>query len=219
MPPGAAAGALAVASPPPLLPGEEALIARAVEKRRHEFQAGRGAARAALARLGRQASAILAHEAGDPIWPPGFVGSITHTDTWALAVVAPSDRLVALGVDLEGDAHLNPSLIELVCRPDELMPERRLESRGLDPAKLRFVAKEAFYKAAFPRARRFIGFEEVRIAFDPDRDLFEARFLAPLPAGSVIPLRAYGVFAHADGLICALCAWPNQVIPNAPVPF
>ena len=209
LPGGSAAAALAVDSAPsPLFPGEAPLISRAGDKRRGEFQAGRAAARVALARMGRAPSAILAHEAGDPVWPAGVVGSITHTDAWALAVTAPGDRLAALGVDLEPDTPLEAEIVDRVCRPDEMTADRRLEARGLDAAKLRFVAKEAFYKAAFPRARRFIGFEEVRIDLDGERDVFEACVVAPPDlASKAVPRRASGVFFHSDGLICALCAW------------
>ena len=62
----------------PLLPEEEPLVARAVDKRRREFAAGRACARRALEQLGLPASPILAGPRREPLWPPGVVGALTH---------------------------------------------------------------------------------------------------------------------------------------------
>jgi 4'-phosphopantetheinyl transferase EntD len=59
---------------------EDALVVRACAKRREEFSAGRCAGRAALACLGVPPVAILQGRRGEPLWPSGFVGSITHCD-------------------------------------------------------------------------------------------------------------------------------------------
>src|ERR1700761_3617241 len=71
-----------------LFPDEEALLGRAVEKRRREFAAGRGCARRALAALGLPPAPLLPGEGGAPRWPDGVVGSITHCAGYAAAAVA-----------------------------------------------------------------------------------------------------------------------------------
>ncbi|MBW2215557.1 MAG: hypothetical protein JRF48_14335 [Deltaproteobacteria bacterium] len=54
-----------------------------------QFTAGRVCSRIALGRLGVAATTpVLRGEDRAPIWPPGFVGTITHTDTWCAAAVA-----------------------------------------------------------------------------------------------------------------------------------
>ncbi len=190
--------------------GEAHVIATAGPRRRREFLAGRAAARASLAAWGQAPAPILARDEGDPLWPPGVVGSISHTERWALAVTASSAALGAIGLDLEPGDPLSPDLVALVCRPDEIGRGWEPGLDGIDPAKLRFVAKEAFYKAAFPRARRFVEFHEVRIDFDPvSGGGFTASFLGPdAPSGGRMPRRAPGAFVQADGHLCALCAWP-----------
>ncbi|MEM7792797.1 MAG: 4'-phosphopantetheinyl transferase, partial [Verrucomicrobiota bacterium] len=57
---------------------EGALRAKAGAARQQEFIAGRKCARAALAELGQLHGPILANGKGAPVWPDGFVGSITH---------------------------------------------------------------------------------------------------------------------------------------------
>ena len=63
---------------PRLFPAEEAVVRTAGPRRRAEFTAGRACARAALAALGLPAAPVLAGRAGEPRWPAGVTGSITH---------------------------------------------------------------------------------------------------------------------------------------------
>jgi hypothetical protein len=65
---------------------EELLIARAAGRRRNEFRTGRALARQALAQIGCAAAAILARAQRDPVWPAGFLASITHSEPLAFAV-------------------------------------------------------------------------------------------------------------------------------------
>ena len=68
--------------PPDLaaLPEEEPLIARAVAKRRNEFVTVRYCARQALGELGVPPVPILKGDKGEPCWPDGVVGSLTHCE-------------------------------------------------------------------------------------------------------------------------------------------
>ena len=84
-----------------LFPEEEALLASAIEKRRREFATGRMCAHSALQQLGYPAGAILRGSRGEPLWPEGVVGSITHCDGYRAAAVARSQEIVTLGIDAE----------------------------------------------------------------------------------------------------------------------
>ena len=72
---------------------------------------------------------------------------------------------------------MRPGLALLICRPDET----DLDETGgtVDATLLRFVAKEAFFKAYFPATRGFLDFQDVRVAVDPASDRFEARLMEP----------------------------------------
>ena len=75
---------------PDVLEAERPIVKKAVEKRRREFSAGRTCARQALRELGCADAPIVHNQNGAPLWPPGIVGSITHSNTYAAAVAADS---------------------------------------------------------------------------------------------------------------------------------
>ncbi len=162
---------------------EEAMIARAVEKRRREFTSARSCAHRALERLGVAPAPILGGKRGEPIWPPGVIGSITHCDGYRGCAVARRTDLVAIGIDAEPHAPLPEGLLADVAQPEELGPLAELARAepGVHWDRLLFSAKEAVYKAWYPLAERWLGFEDAVLSFDPDRRSFAARLLVPGP--------------------------------------
>lgn len=164
----------------PLFDTEESLVARAVDKRKWEFRAGRHCARRALAELGMSEAAILNGPDRAPVWPAGVVGSITHTGAgnraFAAAVVARANEVRALGVDAELAKPLGEDLLPRVLVPAEQAFVAALadRERGL-VAMLHFSAKEAFYKCQYPLTQRFLGFHEVEVTFELERNCFRAR--------------------------------------------
>jgi 4'-phosphopantetheinyl transferase EntD len=128
-----------------LWPVEAREVGRAVPARCAQFAAGRRAARAALRALGEPEVAIERGSRGEPRWPGGVVGSISHTDSVAAAVVARSGRSRSVGLDLERVGALTPALWPVVFRPGE----RRALGDDLVGATVAFSAKEAAYKALF----------------------------------------------------------------------
>src|ERR1700758_5068702 len=89
--------------PPDLkpLPEEEPLIARSVSKRRNEFVTVRHCARVALGELGIPPAPILKGDKGEPCWPDGVVGSLTHCDGYRGAVVGRAIQVRSVGIDAE----------------------------------------------------------------------------------------------------------------------
>lgn len=145
----------------PLFAEEEPTVARAVEKRQREFRAGRHVARRAIQHAGGPLVAIPRGPLGEPGFPPGFNGSITHTGrarTYAAAVVTREPWF--LGLDAECQEELSPDLTRRIATPDELALAQRTSR---EPGLLVFAAKEAVYKCVFPMCRRVLGFEEVRL--------------------------------------------------------
>ena len=100
---------------PRLFPAEEAVVRTAGPRRRAEFTAGRACARAALAALGLPAAPVLAGRAGEPRWPAGVTGSITHCAGYRACAAARIADVAAIGIDAEPDAGLPAGLIELVA--------------------------------------------------------------------------------------------------------
>jgi 4'-phosphopantetheinyl transferase EntD len=80
--------------------------------------------------------------------------------------------LVIARVDIELDAPLPNELTSLVCRRDEDLS--RTERSPL----LRFVAKEAFFKAYFPETREFLDFHDVHVELNEERGTFVASLVS-----------------------------------------
>jgi len=159
----------------PLLSEEEPLVARAVDKRRREFAAGRACARRALEQLGLPASPILAGPRREPLWPPGVVGAITHCRGYCAAAVARTADVRSLGIDAEVRAPLPHGVAELVCTDAERRWTAALP--GGHWGTLVFSAKESVYKAWYPVAQRWLGYEDADLTVDPERGCFSARIL------------------------------------------
>src|SRR4051812_8335062 len=84
----------------PVAESELAIVKGAVLCRRQEFVAGRWCAREALREVGCSDSALLPGPLGSPVWPPGYLGSITHDDGHCIAVAGWGGTLRGIGVDL-----------------------------------------------------------------------------------------------------------------------
>jgi 4'-phosphopantetheinyl transferase EntD len=198
--------AVAVAStrgdlPAELSAVEQAAVGRAVARRRQEFTTGRACARLALRRLGVDPVAIPSGERGEPVWPAGVVGSITHCRGYRACAVAKADEVLAVGVDAEVHEPLPAGVLEQVAfgRERAMAADR---GAGVHLDRLLFSAKEAVYKVWFPLMRQWLGFEDVELAVDAQGGGFRARLLVPGPvvAGArLTELR--GRWCVKDGLV------------------
>jgi 4'-phosphopantetheinyl transferase EntD len=194
---------------PVLYPEEEKLIARAVEKRRREFTTARGCARRALTGLGLGPSPILSGNRGEPLWPRGIVGSITHCDGYRAAAVARGSDLIAIGIDAEPHAPLPRGILRHVATDADAAALEELARNHPEVHwdRLLFSAKESVFKAWYPLAGQPLDFLQSRIVFDPVEGSFEAK----LPAGDP-PLGARrlhgleGRWTLGDGLILTATA-------------
>ena len=172
----------------------------AAATRRSDFLMGRLAAVEALRRLGADGSVGRSPE-GAPVWPEGIAGSLTHHSGVAAAVVGRN--LAGLGIDicprLEGDR------LRAVVRQCLTETEREMWA-GEDSVTLAFAAKESIYKAAYPRAQRFIGFDEAEIV-DVGDTTWVARVSGHL-AGEIGVDEVTGAYSWDGALLYAVLALP-----------
>jgi len=165
-----------------LLPEETPVVAQAVEKRRREFATGRLCARRALARLGVRPVAILPGPGGEPVWPEGVVGSITHCAGYRAAAVAWADDVPSIGIDAEPHHPLPEGVLDAVASADEQHRLRRLTLT--DPHvhwdRVLFSAKESVYKAWYPLAGAMLDYDEADLTLQRD-GTFATRLLVPGP--------------------------------------
>lgn len=164
----------------PLFPEEAASIAHAVAPRRREFAAGRACARAALSRLGAPHTTIPTGPRREPIWPAGFVGSISHCPGLCCAVAAHSRVASSIGIDVDVAEPLPANLTHLICTERDIV---NIQSQTVPTAalktKLLFCAKEAFYKCYYPIMGKFLDFGDVNIEVRPETES-EGAFIASM---------------------------------------
>ena len=128
---GALASSEVYSDPPGLnpLPEEEPLIARSVAKRRNEFITVRHCARIALGQLGVPPVPILKGDKGEPCWPDGVVGSLTHCTGYRGAVVGRSAAVRSVGIDAEPHDVLPNGVLDAISLARGAPRNRRVARR------------------------------------------------------------------------------------------
>jgi 4'-phosphopantetheinyl transferase EntD len=197
-----------------LFPEERAALGQAVEKRRREFVTVRACARSALALLGLPSSPIASGDRGQPLWPAGVVGSLTHCSGFRACALARSADLAGVGIDAEPHAPLPTGLLEDIARAEER--PALAELARVEPAvhwdRLLFSAKESVYKVWFPLARCWLGFEDATLTLDPAERTFRARLLVPWPGvgvGACFSRVLDGRWLVREGLILTTLVLPH----------
>ena len=195
-----------------LLPEEREVAAAMGPVRRRAWVGGRVALREALARIGKTAPPILADERGAPRLPRGVVGSISHKEHVAVALVA-MEEAGKVGVDVEVDRARAHDIAAKVLRPEEL---EELEGMGAeDRARavlLRFSAKEAVYKALDPYVKRYVGFLEIAVVLAGDGT---GEVTPHLRAGEG-PFQFEVRWMKREGLIVTTAKVDAKIAPSSP---
>jgi 4'-phosphopantetheinyl transferase EntD len=202
------------AGAPGPFPAEEAALRTAGPRRRAEFAAGRSCARTALARLRVTAGPILPGPAGEPRWPAGVTGSITHCAGYQAAAVARTGDVAAIGIDAEPDAGLPAGLIEKIANGAErawISRQAAAPPVAAAPAvcwdRLLFSAKEAAGKLWYPLTGRWPGYHDTVIGLTTT-GTFTVRMPGPGPVtGDGPPTSMTGRWLAAGGLIITAIAW------------
>ena len=198
-----------------LLPEEASSIARAVEKRRLEFACGRHFARRAMKRFGCADRALPVGPGRAPIWPPGLIGSISHSDQYCAVAVAPTAQASAIGIDVEQVASFRPEIARLVLTASEIAVNLNSlpSERQLTGSAVIFSAKESLYKCLHPLTRAWLGFGDVEVRLDVCSRTFELRLLrstGPFSANDIF----VGRYAVDEGRVAtALMLAPAAMLP------
>ncbi len=149
--------------PARLMPIEQAGIAAASGPRKREYAAVRELARGLLSDFGELPQPIPSLPSRAPLFPPGFVGSLSHDADRALAVVARTCDLLTVGCDIEPREPLPADVAEHVLRPSERAAIRDCPA-WFD--RLLFSAKEAAFKAQHRLSGGFPELHEIAVSFD-----------------------------------------------------
>jgi 4'-phosphopantetheinyl transferase EntD len=184
---------------------EAAIVAHAAPRRRADFAAGRHCARRALTLLGYRDVSILSGSNREPLWPAGVVGSISHCDGYAVAVVARADDAVSIGVDAEPAENLPNGLLETISSESERheLDTLRREDESVPWDRLLFSIKESCYKAWYPIEQQWLGFGDVSIHIDRSAGTFEGR-VSSGTSRTRFPETVHGRWATSSGLLVSL---------------
>ncbi|HGU9818538.1 TPA: enterobactin synthase subunit EntD [Enterobacter chuandaensis] len=187
-----------------------AQLADAGRKRKADHLAGRIAAMHAL----NERTIPAIGPSGEPLWPEGVSGSITHSGTQAMAVVTQHPALI--GIDCEAILPENEAR-EIKDGILDEQEERVLCRAGYPFAlalTLAFSAKESLFKALFPQVQTYMGFDCARVTMLDDKTLTLtlARQLAGFHEGTTFTLhwqqhgeQAITLLSHAPADVPSRC--------------
>ncbi|MEE9453484.1 MAG: 4'-phosphopantetheinyl transferase superfamily protein [Paracoccaceae bacterium] len=191
-------------------------LRKAVPKRQAEYLAGRICAHHAMTQLNESATEILSGKDRAPQWPAGYVGSITHNDTSAAAIIGHATHFAGLGIDHEEimDAATAQKLQSAILSPSEAT----LQPQALGYTaftSLVFSAKEALYKATYPLIGKMFGFHDVSLQRITTTHLHFFMQADTLPDWQLSV--HYVLHSTSCETLLALPAnWPNSGGQNAP---
>ena len=183
-------------------------------KRENEYRISRQCARQALSQIDPAMSSVIIASNPDrsPLWPEGYVGSITHTDGYVAVVVALSRDVRAIGIDSE-----KRMSVETVKEIKDLVASKMEQALCTDMSQeqlfytLIFSAKESVFKALYPTVKHMFDFTDVQLLrLDMIARVFRVILLADLceefPKGTEIE----GRFEVSGGYVNTSVIMINQ---------
>ncbi len=197
------------------LPPEIALpkrLGHALRGRQIDYVSGRLCAREALAELGAEHMDVGLGADGSPIWPAGFLGSITHSGGQAFAAAASAAHVAGLGLDIEQvmPAGTARELTPMIAGNDEYRNLRRAIPDEALLTTIIFCAKEAAFKCLYPRVQFRFDFADVEIVtIDTGTGAFSVvpgdKVARALPG----PVRLEGKIVALEDVVHAGLIWPR----------
>ncbi|MBD3667970.1 MAG: 4'-phosphopantetheinyl transferase superfamily protein [Kangiella sp.] len=146
-------------------------LLHSIDKRCSDYLAGRIAAKAAISHSQKpfpkldSSLQVNCSREGAPIFPCGFVGSISHSGNFAMAAVSKGNHLSSIGIDIEQT--IPEEDYELVKRQvlthDEVPLLEQLSITNNVALTLIFSAKESLFKCLHPEIKRFFDFTAAKV--------------------------------------------------------
>lgn len=147
-------------------------VARAVAKRQAEYLAGRFCAREGLRRATGQPVVPALGDDRAPVWPTGCVGSITHTQGWAAAIIGQQQDYAGLGLDAEiimSEERALPLCRQILTTSEQTRFRSELANQAGHFITLVFCLKETLFKALYPLVQKRFYFEHAEVlSWAPD---------------------------------------------------
>lgn len=133
-------------------------------------------AQEALLALGGPAETVGRDRYGAPVWPPGFVGSLSHSGGASAVLVARREECAAVGLDWETVGRFDISQWPALFTPREIETLRRVPRTSRDAlATVLFGAKEAIQKARYAATHAWSELTRLEVVLDVERKKFSVR--------------------------------------------
>lgn len=190
-----------------------ALAQARVRSRVNDILVGRACAQVALQQAGARSNHVGTSPGRAPVWPDGWVGSLSHAAGIAWAATARSSDFDSLGIDVEQRlaAEAVESVQRMVLAPGEHgFADANDKGEVTWRATLLFSAKESIFKCLNPLVGEFIEFTDMELS-SVDLLAGQLRFrclrrLAPLvDQGQSIEVR----FARMGDFVLTATGWPS----------
>jgi enterobactin synthetase component D len=164
-----------------LTPSNFNLSSAACTKRKNEFYSGRWCAIQCLIQKNESNFAIQIGEDRAPIWPTGIIGSISHSNRLAAALLDESAYCLAIGLDIQpaSSQTLAQDLKKTILHPLEIKRfDYQFNAKLFD---LIFSAKESLFKALYPSCSIFFDHQDAEIfKIDATQSILQIRLLRSL---------------------------------------
>src|SRR5467141_3430657 len=177
------------------------------------FDMGRACAAELLADLGSRETSVAMAADRSPVWPQGYVGSITHTDDLLGVAVARSKDFRSVGIDAEAiiEPETTVEIDDLCMNERERSLRDSVEINHQTFSSLCFSAKESFFKCLYPLTAVWFDFQDAEIAsLDADLRVLQMRLLRDLPSGFPQGQVFGGTFRWTDLRVYTAFALPSQ---------
>nr|WP_256430770.1 4'-phosphopantetheinyl transferase superfamily protein [Plantibacter sp. CFBP 8804] len=177
-----------------------------------ESRSARDCARAALAMLGQRSTDIPTGEGGQPVWPTGVVGSLSHCPGFTIAAVGHVGVASAIGIDVEVHRPVHPAVAAtIVCGSEASMLTRLASSHpAVAWSAVLWSVKESVFKAWYPLTGRWVDYTACEVVIHPDRGSFDARVVVPAgrTARSTTPRTFAGRWSVVGTHLCSVVIVP-----------
>lgn len=183
-----------------------------VQRPRADHLAGLAAARAALQEVGSRTTDLAPAEGRRPVFPPGFLGSISHDRGIAAAAVVPvDDGATAIGIDLHHVQPVETAFAAFVATDPELRAATRAAGEG--GAHVLFALKEALFKAVSSSSGAWLEFDDIELRVRGDGSALLRR---PRLPGTVLRWSREGALVRAlamrtDGRVARLAPFHSAI--------
>ncbi|MDP3980812.1 MAG: 4'-phosphopantetheinyl transferase superfamily protein [Chlamydiota bacterium] len=186
----------------------EPQLNNAIPRRKIEFIAGRYCASKAIQQTkSLTPKRVKINMDRSPQWPKGYVGSITHTQTFASAAVASMYHLRSIGIDSEKILERKDAdqIAFLILSKEEMKRYKTQFSSYFlfeEFITLSLCAKESIYKCLNPIVHQFIDFHDLDIVdFDFSNNFFWIRLQKDLGCKLKRAREIKGSFECIDSMI------------------